>query len=115
VLWASAAATAPSAIFGFAVATFGVEMTISPSWSFCLDVGGRHSGTISAAMNTAGNLGGVASTNAFPLLQRLTGGSAAYFYAAAVLNAAAIVCWQLMPPLERREACGPAATTATSA
>ncbi len=101
VLWAATAASAPSAILGFAVATFGVEMTISPSWSFCLDIGGKHSGTISAAMNMAGNFGGVASTNAFPLLRSVTGSPAAYFYAAAALNVAAILCWQLMPRLGR--------------
>jgi ACS family glucarate transporter-like MFS transporter len=104
VLWVSVAGSAASAIVGFAIATFGVEMTISPSWSFCLDIGGKHSGTISAAMNMAGNFGGVASTNAFPLLRGLTGGPEAYFYAAAALNVAAIVCWQLMPRLVRAEA-----------
>jgi MFS transporter, ACS family, glucarate transporter len=72
-------------------------MTISPSWSFCLDIGGRNSGTVSAAMNMAGNFGGFASTNAFPLLHRLTGSPATYFQAAAVLNVIAILCWQLMP------------------
>ena len=73
VLWVSVAGSASSAIVGFAVATFGVEMTISPSWSFCLDVGGKNSGMISAAMNMAGNFGGFASTNAFPLLRSLIG------------------------------------------
>jgi MFS transporter, ACS family, glucarate transporter len=97
VLWVSVADTPSAAIFGFAVATFGVEMTISPSWSFCLDIGGRNSGTVSAAMNMAGNFGGFASTNAFPLLHRLTGSPATYFQAAAVLNVIAILCWQLMP------------------
>jgi len=97
ILWVSAAGSAPSAIAGFAVATFGVEMTISPSWSFCLDIGGRNSGAISAAMNMAGNFGGFASTNAFPLLRALTGSTATYFYAAAALNVAAILCWRLMP------------------
>jgi ACS family glucarate transporter-like MFS transporter len=99
ILWVSAASDPTSAIVGFAVATFGVEMTISPSWAFCLDVGGKHSGTVSAAMNMAGNFGGFASTNAFPLLRRLTGGPAAYFQAAALLNLLAVLCWQLMPAL----------------
>ena len=97
ILWVSAAGSPTSAIVGFAVATFGVEMTISPSWAFCLDIGGRHSGTVSAAMNMAGNFGGFASTNAFPLLRRLTGGPAVYFQAAALLNLLAVLCWQLMP------------------
>jgi ACS family glucarate transporter-like MFS transporter len=97
VLWVWGAETPASAIFGFAVATFGVEMTISPSWAFCLDIGGKSSGTVSAAMNMAGNLGGFASTNAFPLLRRLTGSPAAYFQAAALLNVLAVLCWRLMP------------------
>jgi ACS family glucarate transporter-like MFS transporter len=99
ILWVSAASSPTSAIVGFAVATFGVEMTISPSWAFCLDVGGRHSGTVSAAMNMAGNFGGFASTNAFPLLRGLTGRPAAYFQTAALLNLLAVLCWQLMPAL----------------
>jgi ACS family glucarate transporter-like MFS transporter len=114
ILWVPMAGSPTSAIVGFAVATFGVEMTISPSWTFCLDVGGKHSGAISAAMNMAGNFGGFASTNAFPLLRGLTGSSASYFHAAALLNVAAILCWRLMPGVgqssERRQ---PAATLAT--
>lgn len=93
VLWVSVADGPTSAIVGFALATFGVEMTISPSWAFCLDIGGKSSGTVSAAMNMAGNFGGFVSTNAFPLLRRLTGGPAAYFQTAALLNIAAMVCW----------------------
>jgi MFS transporter, ACS family, glucarate transporter len=104
VLWVSTAPTVGSAILGFAVATLGVELTISPSWAFCLDIGGKHSGTVSAAMNTAGNLGGVASTNAFPLLRAMTGTSATYFQAAACLNLAAIVCWLLMSSVSPKPA-----------
>ena len=93
VLWVSVAGDGTSAILGFAVATFGVEMTISPSWAFCLDIGGNGSGTVSATMNMAGNFGGFVSTNAFPLLQRLTGSPTTYFQTAALLNLAAILCW----------------------
>jgi ACS family glucarate transporter-like MFS transporter len=96
VLWVSVAGDATSAIVGFAVATFGVEMTISPSWAFCLDIGGKSSGTVSATMNMAGNFGGFVSTNAFPLLRRLTGSPTAYFQTAALLNLLAIFCWCAM-------------------
>ena len=99
VLMASVAESAAAAIAGFAIATFGVEMTISPSWAFCIDVGGKNSGTVSAAMNMAGNFGGFASTNAFPFLSRLTGGPAAYFQAAALLNLVGLLCWYCMPSL----------------
>ncbi|MPZ19777.1 MAG: MFS transporter [Luteitalea sp.] len=96
VLWASVADSAVGAVVGLAVATFGVEMTISPSWAFCLDVGGKRSGAVSASMNMAGNFGGFVSTNAFPLLRRLTGSPATYFQVAALLNFAAILCWRSM-------------------
>jgi ACS family glucarate transporter-like MFS transporter len=99
VLWVSVADSAFSAIVGFAIATFGVELTISPSWAFCLDVGGSRSGAVSAAMNMAGNFGGFVSTNAFPLLHGLTGGAAAYFQIAAMLNLLAMVCWYSMRSL----------------
>ena len=101
VSWVSLADSPTSAIAGFAVATFGVEMTISPSWAFCLDIGGKNSGTISAAMNMAGNLGGFASTNAFPLLRGLTGSAATYFHAAALLNILSMFCWVAMKPPAR--------------
>ena len=86
------------AVTAFAVATFGVEMTISPSWAYCIDIAGRNSGSASAAMNMAGSLGAFVSANAFPWLYRLTGDSGTYFRIAAVLNALAILCWFAMGP-----------------
>ena len=114
ILWVSVAGSAASAILGFAVATFGVEMTISPSWAFCLDIGGKRSGTVSAAMNMAGNFGGFASTNAFPLLRRLTGSPAAYFYTAALLNLLAMLCWSTMKSIDSPQG-GPQQETAGEA
>lgn len=81
------------AVAAFAVAMFGVEMTISPSWAYCIDMGGKNSGSVSAAMNMAGSFGALASANAFPLLNRWTGDSGTYFRLAAALNVLAIVCW----------------------
>jgi dipeptide/tripeptide permease len=41
-------------------------------WSSSIELGGRYAGTAGAIMNTAGNLGGIISTIAVPLLiQRL--------------------------------------------
>jgi ACS family glucarate transporter-like MFS transporter len=92
----SFAGSSTAAVAAFAVALFGVEMTISPSWAFCLDIGGTNSGAVSASMNMVGNFGGFVSANAFPFLQRLSGSSAAYFQVAAALNVAALLCWFLM-------------------
>jgi ACS family glucarate transporter-like MFS transporter len=87
----------PGATVGaFALAMFGIELTISPSWAYCIDIGHKNSGSVSAAMNMAGSFGALASANAFPWLHHWTGDSATYFRIAASLNALAIVCWFTM-------------------
>jgi ACS family glucarate transporter-like MFS transporter len=87
-----------AAVAGFAVAIFGVELSISPSWAYCMDIGGRNSATLSGAMNMSGNIGAVVSASAFPYLRQLTGSAGAYFSLAALLNLAAIACWLRMKP-----------------
>lgn len=98
ILLVTQVGTAKTAVAAFAIATFGVELTISPSWAYCLDIGGKNSGAISGAMNMAGNFGGFVSANAFPFLHRLTGTTDTYFRAAALLNLVAILCWLRLRP-----------------
>ena len=50
----------------FSIAMFGVEMTLSPSWAFCMDIGGDRQGAVSGAMNMVGNLGAAVSAVVFP-------------------------------------------------
>jgi ACS family glucarate transporter-like MFS transporter len=96
VLAVSFMETPAAAVACFALATFGADMTISPSWAYCIDIGGRNSGAVSGSMNMIGNLGSFVSANAFPLLFGLTGGAFAYFAIAALLNLGAIACWCFM-------------------
>ncbi len=98
ILLVTQAGTAKTAVAAFAVATFGVELTISPSWAYCLDIGGKNSGAISGAMNMVGNFGGFVSANAFPFLHRLTGTTDTYFRTAAFLNLIGILCWLRLRP-----------------
>jgi MFS transporter, ACS family, glucarate transporter len=94
-----AAAFAPSIIsfvLFFALATFGVDLTLSPSWTVCTDIGGRHVGTLSGAMNMMGSLGSFGSAILFPLLVGATGNIRSYFYLAAFLDVAAMGCWGLV-------------------
>ena len=88
--------TPAAAVACFAVATFGADVTISPSWAYCMDIGGKNSGAVSGSMNMVGNFGSFVSANAFPYLYRLTGSANTYFRTAALLNLAAIVCWVWM-------------------
>jgi len=82
----------------FALATFGLDLTVSPSWTVCCDVGGRYSGTLSAAMNTAGALGSLASSLLFPLFIGRVEYIRIYFYIAAFLNIVALLGWKYIEP-----------------
>jgi ACS family glucarate transporter-like MFS transporter len=85
-------------VFAFSLATFGVDMTLSPSWAFCNDIGGGKSGAVSGAMNMVGNIGGALSAIIFPLLLSEDGSANTFFILAAVINGLAIVCWLFMNP-----------------
>jgi MFS transporter, ACS family, glucarate transporter len=98
VLLVTVAASPKVAVAAFALAMFGVEMTISPSWAHCLDIGGKNSGAVSGAMNMAGSFGAFVSANAFPFLHRLTGTADTYFRTAAVLNILGLLCWLWLRP-----------------
>ncbi len=81
-------------ILFLSLATFGADMTLSPSWAACSDIGGRHSGVISGTMNMFGNLGAFVTALAFPYLYDWTGSTEPFFYIGAVLNLLGIVFWQ---------------------
>ena len=97
LVWAE---TPLAATVCFTLATFGADMTVSPSWSFCADIGGVHAGSVSASMNMIGNLGSFVSASIFPVLLRLTGSGSAYFLVAAALNGLAVLCWIWMRSTE---------------
>jgi ACS family glucarate transporter-like MFS transporter len=91
-----AAAFVPSAggfLLFFALATFGVDLTLSPSWTVCADMGGRNVGALSGAMNMMGSLSSFGSAILFPILFGVTGNIRSYFYLAAFLDLAAMGCW----------------------
>jgi ACS family glucarate transporter-like MFS transporter len=88
--------TALGAVAWFTVAIFGADMTLSPSWSFCTDIGRKNAGSVSGTMNMAGNLGSLVTSLAFPYLLEWTGSTTPFFYLAAGLNGLAIVLWTQM-------------------
>ena len=92
----SSATSAWQAIGWFTLATFGVDMTISPSWSYCADIAGKNAGSVSAAMNMVGNIGSFLSANAFPWLIAWTGSAQTYFLLAAALNLCSVGLWLRM-------------------
>jgi hypothetical protein len=87
-----------------ALAIFGADMTLPPSWSLCVDIGRKHSGAVSGTMNMAGNLGSFLTALAFPYLLQWTGGPTAFFYIGATLNLTAVGLWFLTRPDQKLEA-----------
>ncbi len=96
-------ASAGAEVFWLALAIFGADMTLPPSWSLCVDIGRRHSGAVSGTMNMAGNIGSFVTALAFPYLIKWTGGPATFFYAGAVLNLLAVGTWALLQPERKIE------------
>ncbi len=86
------------AVAFLSLAVFGADMTLSPSWSTCLDIGKEHSGTVSGTMNMAGNLGSFFTALAFPYMVAFTGSYTPFFFVAAGLNVLAIPMWLLIKP-----------------
>jgi sugar phosphate permease len=73
-----------TAVYCLTAALFFLECTIGPSWAVPMHVGGKYSGTVSGAMNMAGNIGGALSPTVFGILAQY-GSWVAPFVVAAVL------------------------------
>lgn len=90
--------TAGTAILFLSLAIFGADMTISPSWSFCVDVGKENAGAVSGTMNMAGNIGSFITALAFPYLHDWTGSVQPFFYIGAGLAVFSAFAWVYMNP-----------------
>jgi MFS transporter, ACS family, glucarate transporter len=80
----------------FSLCIFGADMTLSPSWSTCVDIGKSKSGLVSGTMNMAGNVGAFLTSLAFPYLLQWSGSAIPFFYLAALLNVLAIGLWSVI-------------------
>jgi ACS family glucarate transporter-like MFS transporter len=80
------------------MAVYGADMTLSPSWAFCIDIGRDNAGIVSGTMNMAGNLGAFVTILAFPYLFKWTGHYEPFFIICAGLSVAAVLIWWKMDP-----------------
>ena len=94
----TASTSSTMAVVFLAIAVFGADMTLSPSWAFCIDIGKDNAGAVSGTMNMAGNLGAFITIIAYPYLFEWTGSNIPFFYIAASLSVVAIVMWLFMNP-----------------
>src|SRR5206468_7186826 len=79
------------------LASFMKDFAMAVSWSTCLDVGHRYSGTVSGFMNMVGNLGTFFSPPIVAYLARKGQWDLALVYSAAMFFTAA-VCWLFVNP-----------------
>ena len=72
--------------------------TLGAAWSTCIDIAGSHSGVVSAAMNTAGQIAGIVSPLMVVWLVDATGDWITPVYAMSALFAVGTVCWLFVNP-----------------
>src|SRR5579863_1510068 len=95
----SAAATIPAiftqdprvSVAFYCVAFFGLEWTVGISWAVPLDIGGDFAGSVSAVMNTLGNVGGAMSAFVVTWAATRYGWNAPFFITSALCLIAAVL------------------------
>jgi sugar phosphate permease len=86
----------PLASIGFfCLAVFGLELTVGISWAITLDIGGNYAGSVSAVMNTWGNLGATAAAALTGYIVANSGWQAAFLVLAGLAVLAAVLSWQI--------------------
>jgi len=93
ILIGAAASSAWVALILLSLASGALQITVSVSWATAIDIGSDFSGTVSAVMNSSGNLGGAISPLAFGVLATWSGSWEVPFVVAAGLCAIAGLCW----------------------
>jgi len=86
------------AVLCLTIAMLGSDMTLPPSWAFCIDIGRANAGAVSGTMNMAGNIGSFVTSLAFPYLLAMTGSTTPFFVLGAVLNLMAAWLWTRARP-----------------
>jgi MFS family permease len=81
------------AVLSIALASFFNDTTMPGSWTTCMDIGGKYTGTVSGAMNMMGNFGGVVSPLVLGYIIRETGDWNLTFYLTAGLYFVGATCW----------------------
>jgi MFS family permease len=81
-----------------AVASASSMFTLAPSWASCIDIGRKHSGLLSAAMNTSGQVGAILSPIILAYVVDRFDNWAIPLYLMAGLYFMASICWIFIRP-----------------
>lgn len=98
------AALVPHPVAAIALISLAVSatmFTLGATWGTCLDIGGRHVGVVSAAMNTAGQVGSFFSPLMVTYLLKRSGDWNTPVLAIGGLFLAGALCWAFIDPRQR--------------
>ena len=87
------------AVFVFLSLCFGIfDLMLPSAWALCIDLGKKHAGTLSGAMNTAGNIGGFCCGILFGELVQQSGDYNLPLYMIAVMLIVSAVLFAFINP-----------------
>lgn len=88
------------ATLAIGMASFSNDLVMPGAWATCMDVGGAHAGSLSGAMNMAGNIGGAISPLAIGYILHWTNNDwNLTFYVSAAIYLGGIICWKFLDPV----------------
>jgi ACS family glucarate transporter-like MFS transporter len=88
------------ATLAIGLASFSNDLVMPGAWAACMDVGGKHAGSLSGAMNMWGNIGGALCPFVIGVILKLTDNDwNLTFYVSAAIYLLGIVCWKFLDPV----------------
>jgi ACS family glucarate transporter-like MFS transporter len=88
------------AMLSMGLASFCNDLTMPGSWSTCMDIGGKFSGTVSGSMNMMGNFGGMAGPLVVGLVLTYTNRDwQLTFLLSAIIYFLGAICWLFIDPV----------------
>jgi len=82
------------------LASFSNDLVMPGAWAACMDVGGKHAGSLSGAMNMWGNIGGALCPFVIGLILKFTSNNwDLTFYVSAAIYLLGILCWMFLDPV----------------
>jgi MFS transporter, ACS family, glucarate transporter len=88
------------AVLAIGMASFCNDLAMPGGWGACMDVGGKHTGSLSGSMNMMGNAGGAVAPMAVPLILAATNNNwSINFYVFAAVYGLGALCWVFIDPV----------------
>ena len=88
------------AMLAMGLASFSIDLTLPLCWRTAMDVGGKYAGTVSASMNTAGQIGGAVGPAVVGyILQHLNHNWMLTFWISAIIYVIGGLCWIWIDPV----------------